>query len=70
MKEDDDEEDEGGGEDEDEDQGLLGGVGAKLKNSAWRRNVLRKLSLALVVYGVVVMVTCLVTNTVFAATVH
>ncbi|KAL3468641.1 transmembrane amino acid transporter protein-domain-containing protein [Aspergillus heterothallicus] len=34
----------------------------------WRRDLLRKLSLALVIYGVIVMVTCLVTNSVFLAT--
>ncbi|PLN81578.1 transmembrane amino acid transporter protein-domain-containing protein [Aspergillus taichungensis] len=33
----------------------------------WRRGLLRKLSLALVVYGVVVMVVCLVTNSLFIA---
>ncbi|KAL2809566.1 transmembrane amino acid transporter protein-domain-containing protein [Aspergillus granulosus] len=35
---------------------------------SWRRDLLRKLSLALVIYGVIVMVTCLVTNSVFLAT--
>ncbi|KAF9891236.1 hypothetical protein FE257_004800 [Aspergillus nanangensis] len=33
----------------------------------WRRTLLRKLSLALAVYGVVVMVVCLVTNSLFIA---
>ncbi|PWY96399.1 hypothetical protein BO94DRAFT_552036 [Aspergillus sclerotioniger CBS 115572] len=33
----------------------------------WRRSLLRKLSLALVVYGVVVMVVCLITNSLFIA---
>lgn len=60
IKEDDDEED---GSDADDADGLLSGGG--LKGSAWRKNILRKLSLALVVYGVVVMITCLVTNTIF-----
>lgn len=60
IKEDDDEEDSSDTEDND---GLLGGGG--LKGSAWRKNILRKLSLALAVYGVVVMITCLVTNTIF-----
>ena len=60
MKEDDDELDElDGGEDE----GLLGG--RSLKRGNWQRNLLRRLSLALAVYGVVVMVTCLITNTFF-----
>lgn len=35
---------------------------------AWRRRTLRRLSLALAIYGLVVMIVCLVTNTVFAAT--
>lgn len=60
IKEDDDEEESSDTEDND---GLLGGGG--LKGSAWRKNILRKLSLALAVYGVVVMITCLVTNTIF-----
>ena len=33
----------------------------------WRREVLRKLSLALAIYGVIVMVTSLVTNSLFIA---
>ena len=60
MKEDDDEED---ASDDGDDEGLLGGGG--LKGTAWRRNILRQLSLALAIYGAVVMVTCLVTNTLF-----
>ncbi|MCJ1429224.1 hypothetical protein MMC29_007137, partial [Sticta canariensis] len=54
MKEDDDEEE---GSDADNSDRLLGGGGSK--GSTWRKNILRKLSLALAVYGVVVMVTCL-----------
>lgn len=61
TKEDDDDEEEFHGN---ESQGLLGGGG--LTSSAWRKNILRKLSLGLVVYGVVVMITCLVTNIAFA----
>lgn len=57
MKEDDDE------VDEEEDEGLLGGRG--LKGGTWRKSLLRRLSLALAIYGGVVMVTCLVTNTFF-----
>ncbi|KAL8938278.1 MAG: hypothetical protein Q9211_003282 [Gyalolechia sp. 1 TL-2023] len=64
MKEDDDEEEEGGGEDE----GLLGGGG--LKGGLWRKRLLRRLSLALAIYGVVVMITCLTTNTLFAVASH
>lgn len=60
MKEDDDELHEPDG---DEDEGLLGGRG--LKNGNWRKNLLRRLSLALAIYGVVVMITCLITNTFF-----
>ena len=58
MKEDDDEE-----ESDSEDEGLLGGGG--LKAGPWRRKILRRLSLALAVYGIIVMITCLITNTLF-----
>lgn len=61
MKEDDDEEEDFVGN---EAQGLLGGGG--LTSSAWRKSMLRKLSLGLVVYGFVVMITCLITNVAFA----
>lgn len=64
MKEDDDEEDISG----DEDEGLLGGGG--LKGGLWRKTLLRRLSLALAIYGLVVMVICLVTNTVFVVAPH
>ncbi|KAG8525742.1 uncharacterized protein KY384_000502 [Bacidia gigantensis] len=64
LKEDDDEESEedggGGGQEE---HGLLGGRG--LKSGVGRRRLVRKLSLALAIYGMVVMVVCLVTNTLF-----
>ena len=60
MKEDDDERDVS---DEEEDEGLLGG--RIMKVPVWRRNLLRRLSLALAIYGFVVMVTCLITNTFF-----
>ena len=59
MKEDDDEDE----SDDEEDEGLLGGRG--LKAGSWRRKILRRLSLAVAIYGVVVMITCLVTNTLF-----
>lgn len=36
-------------------------------NRVWRAQLLRKLSLALSIYGAIVMVVCLVTNTVFVA---
>ncbi|KAM5465944.1 hypothetical protein MauCBS54593_006192 [Microsporum audouinii] len=51
-------------------QSLLGRSYARFMSrstSQWRRGLLRKLSLGLVVYGVVVMVVCLVTNTFFLA---
>lgn len=38
------------------------------KNRDWRRGLLRRLSLALAIYGVCVMITCLVTNTFLVAT--
>lgn len=64
MKEDDDEDDGSGSEDE----GFLSG--SRLKNGLWRRKLLRRLSLALAIYGIVVMITCLITNTIFVATPH
>lgn len=65
MKEDDDER--AGSEDE-EDEGLLGGRG--FKSISWRKTLLRRLSLALAVYGFAVMVTCLITNTFFIVAPH
>lgn len=68
MKEDDDSADQTGssrraGGDEGEDEGLLGtGLVARF---GWRKEWLRPLALALAIYGFVVMVTCLVTNTFF-----
>ena len=62
MKEDDGDEEEFDGN---ESQGLLGGGG--FTGSAWRKSILRKLSVGLVVYGIVVMITCLVTNMAFTA---
>ncbi|KAL8926214.1 MAG: hypothetical protein Q9208_003117 [Pyrenodesmia sp. 3 TL-2023] len=64
MKEDDDEEEEQG----DEDEGLLGGGG--FKGGLWRKRMLRRLSLGLALYGVVVMITCLITNTLFVVATH
>ena len=60
MKEDDDEMGEPDGV---EDEGLLGG--RSLKSGNWRKNLLRRASLALAIYGLVVMITCLITNTFF-----
>ena len=68
LKEDDDGEDD---DDQEEGEGLLG-----QRQSRWthwsttgkgRRKLLRRLSLALAVYGIVVMITCLVVNTYFVA---
>lgn len=64
MKEDDDKDDEFDSDDE----GLLGGGGPK--SSLWRRKLLRRLSLALAIYGIVVMITCLITNTLFMVSPH
>ena len=64
MKEDDDEDDGSGSDDE----GLLGG--SMLKSGPWRRKWLRRLSLAVAIYGVIVMITCLVTNTLFVVAPH
>ena len=60
LKEDDDEEDLEG----DEGEGLLSG--RLLRSGAWRRRLLRRLSLALAIYGFVVMIVCLVTNIFFS----
>ena len=60
MKEDDDEPDK---DQWDENEGLLGG--RRFKSGVWRRRLLRRLSLALAIYGCVVMVVCLITNTLF-----
>ncbi|KAL8765753.1 MAG: hypothetical protein Q9209_007260 [Squamulea sp. 1 TL-2023] len=61
MKEDDDEEEDPA----DDDDALLGGGG--LKGDLWRKTLLRRASLALAIYGGVVMVTCLITNTLVVA---
>ncbi|KAK2756545.1 hypothetical protein FQN54_005438 [Arachnomyces sp. PD_36] len=72
MKEDDEAaaaEDDLDGDSDDEEggsQGLLSGSGILRRTTkTWRRNILRKLSLALAIYGVIVMITCLITNTFF-----
>ncbi|KAL8992818.1 MAG: hypothetical protein Q9169_006819 [Polycauliona sp. 2 TL-2023] len=64
MKEDDDEEEES----TDDDGTLLGGGG--LKGGYWRKKLLRRASLGLAIYGGVVMVTCLITNTLFVVATH
>ena len=65
IKADDDEDDGSSGS---EDEGLLGGGG--LKAGAWRRRWLRRCSLGLAIYGAIVMITCLVTNTLFVVAPH
>ena len=59
MKENDDET-----ELSDDENGQLLGTTLR-KVPFWPRNLLRKLSLALAMYGIIVMVTCLITNTFF-----
>ncbi|GAB7359643.1 hypothetical protein MBLNU230_g6824t1 [Neophaeotheca triangularis] len=70
MKEDDDEEYEGSGSEAPESPteravSWRDAWNSKTRGRQWRREVLRKLSLALAFYGFVVMVVCLVTNTFF-----
>ena len=64
MKEDDDDEEYGS-----DDDSLVEepGWGSMWRSRQWRRAMLRRLSLALAIYGVLVMLTCLITNTVFIA---
>ncbi|KAL8681194.1 MAG: hypothetical protein Q9186_002651 [Xanthomendoza sp. 1 TL-2023] len=64
IKEDDDEEEDA----LEDDERLLSGGG--LKGGLWRKRLLRQLSLALAIYGGVVMVTCLITNTLFVVAPH
>lgn len=58
AKEDDDEDtlDDGA-----EEEGLLGQGG--VAKGSWRKKILRQLSLALAIYGILVMIVCLATNT-------
>ncbi|KAI9847756.1 MAG: hypothetical protein M1838_000779 [Thelocarpon superellum] len=60
LKEDDDQND---GPTNEEEERLLGGNSLNTRHG--RRKLLRRLSLALAIYGVVVMIVCLVTNTFF-----
>jgi amino acid permease len=64
MKEDDDEDYDSDGE-----SASMGGSVVSLKKP-WRKTILRKLSLALAIYGFVVMIVCLTTNTFFIASGH
>ncbi|TGO44221.1 hypothetical protein BOTNAR_0893g00030 [Botryotinia narcissicola] len=54
-------------EDEEEGQCLLG---QSVKKITWRKTILRKLSLALAIYGLCVLVICLTTNLFFTAQGH
>jgi len=63
LKEDDDEEDYSSGEEND--SGVEGSWTARWRGRHWRRDLVRRLSLALAIYGFLVMVTCLITNTFF-----
>ena len=57
-------EDEDGAEDSDDDNGQLI-YAIRRTASFWPKDTLRRLSFALAVYGMIVMVTCLITNTFF-----
>lgn len=65
SKDDEDEDDTMGDDDSDRDEagGRGSAVRAKSPSRPWRRQLLRRLSLALAIYGIIVMVTCLITNT-------
>jgi amino acid permease len=71
LKDEDDNEDYSGSGSESEDGRSLRHVHSnsswaqRLRGRQWRRDVLRNASLALAIYGVLVMVVCLVTNTFF-----
>lgn len=52
----------------DEEDDVVDGVGVGKQN--WRKGLLRKASLGLAIYGVLVMITCLTMNIVFAAAAH
>lgn len=39
----------------------------EMREAPWRRQLLRRLSLALAIYGLIVMITCLITNVYFNA---
>lgn len=75
MKEDDEAVDDMLSDDDDDNNDLEGGQNRpltesailKLTNRHWRRGLLRKLSLGLVVYGFLVMFVCLIVNTFFIA---
>lgn len=71
LKDEDDEEYDGSGGSEDDSSPIESRAGwrdawsSKMKGRTWRREMLRKASLALAIYGLGVMVVCLVINTFF-----
>lgn len=67
LKDEDDEEYDGSSDEDGGNSPTAGSMSwsVKVRGRQWRRAVLRKLSLALAVYGVLVMVVCLITNTFF-----
>lgn len=70
LKEDDDEEQYDDAAGDVDGAGVLAGAGdatLSWRTQRWRRQLLRRLSLALAFYGLVVMVVCLVTNTFLVA---
>lgn len=62
LKEDDDEEEYDSGPDTDN-----AGGSQRLRTRNWRRGLIRKLALALAIYGICVMIVCLITNTFLVA---
>jgi amino acid permease len=58
-----DDDDENGDSESEYDEALLGRVGIKINH--WKKDLLRTLSLALAIYGLIVMVVCFITNTFF-----
>lgn len=72
LKEDDDEDEYGSDEEDSDGAGDVGDSSwtGRWKGRNFRRALIRRLSLALAIYGFVVMVVCLVTNTFFIASEH
>ena len=57
-------------DDEDDDTEEEGGLLGQPKSAPWRKTILRKLSLALAIYGIFVMIVCLGINLFFTAAAH
>ncbi|RDW66904.1 hypothetical protein BP5796_09653 [Coleophoma crateriformis] len=60
--------DDGDSDSGDDEEGRVGHGSSK--SSTWQKTILRKLSLALAIYGLFVMIICLATNIIFSATAH